>query len=76
MSKHNVQINVMPGSLREPRGILHCRRVGIRNRILTALFGSSTQYLVLVPSGSVESVSVKEIAEEEYPDEPRTANAD
>ena len=76
MSKHSVQINVMPGSMQGKRGILHCRRVGIRNRILTALFGSSTQYLVLVPSGSVESVSVKEIAEEVFPDEPKAAHAD
>ena len=75
-NKHSVQINVMPDSLPGPQGILHCRRIRIRDRLLTALFGTSTQYLVLLPSGCVESVSVKELKPEEVTaDEPKAANA-
>lgn len=58
--KHNLKISVS----KKPRydGIVSCRNVSARERILRFLLGSSTKLTILVPGDSVETLSINEVA--------------
>ena len=58
--KHNLKISVS----KKPRydGIVSCRNVSVRERILRFLLGSSTKLTILVPGDSVETLSINEMA--------------
>ena len=58
--KHNLKISVS----KKPRygGIVSCRNVSVRERILRFLLGSSTKLTILVPGDSVETLSINEVA--------------
>jgi len=48
-------------------GIVRCRKVDIRERLLRLLFGEKRRITILVPGDSVKSLSIMELAEgEEY----------
>jgi len=48
-------------------GIVRCRKVDIRERLLRALLGEKRRITILVPGDSVKSLSIMELAEgEEY----------
>lgn len=58
--KHNLKISVS----KKPKydGIVSCRNVSVRERILRFLLGSSTKLTILVPGDSVETLSINEVA--------------
>ena len=59
--KQNLKISVS----KEPRtdGILSCRNIGVRERILRFFLGGKQKIMILVPGDSVEEVSICEVKE-------------
>ena len=59
--KHNLKISVS----RKPMtgGVVACRSISLRDKLLTFLFGQKNKVMILVPGDSVEMVSITEIAE-------------
>jgi len=59
--KHKLKISVS----KEPQsgGIVRCRNVTVREKLLTWLFGQKERMMVLVPGNTVESVSIVELTE-------------
>lgn len=59
--KHNIKISVS----KKPQtgGVMACRSITLRDRLLTFLFGKQQRVMILVPGDSVETVSITEIAE-------------
>lgn len=59
--KHNLKISVS----KEPRtgGIVQCRKVTLREKLLTFLLGKQEHVMVLIPGNSVETLSITEIPE-------------
>lgn len=61
--KHDVQINV---SKRPAEGgVVRCKRMALRERILYCLLGEKRRMMVIVPGDSVECVSITELSEGE-----------
>lgn len=60
--KHNLKISVS----KEPveGGIVRCRTVTVREKLLSRLFGRKRRVTILIPGDSVESLSISEIAKE------------
>lgn len=59
--KHNLNISV---SKKPPDGgIVQCRSVSLREKLLTRLFGRKEKVMILVPGTSVETVSITEVPE-------------
>ena len=59
--RHNLKISVS----KEPQsgGIVQCRNVSLREKLLTRLLGRQEKVMILVPGNSVESVWITEVAE-------------
>jgi len=59
--KHNLRISVS----KEPQtgGIVQCRKITLREKLLTKLLGQKQQVMILVPGKSVSTVSITEIPE-------------
>ena len=59
--RHNVKISVS----KEPQsgGIVQCRNVSLREKLLTRLLGRREKVMILVPGSSVESVCITEVPE-------------
>lgn len=57
--KHNLKISVS----KKPTegGVVRCRRVTMRERLLHYLFGEKRRVMVIVPGDSVECVSITEL---------------
>ena len=58
--KHVLHIRVSKG--KENDGIVACRRISIRERLLKFLLGSPVRLTVLVPGESVDEVSISEVS--------------
>ena len=60
--KHDLKNNIR----REPfgGGVVHCRTVTLRERLLNRLFGEKRRVTVIVPGDTVERVSITELPEE------------
>nr|WP_300850565.1 hypothetical protein [uncultured Acetatifactor sp.] len=59
--KHNLNISV---SKKPPEdGIVQCRNVSLREKLLTRLLGHREKVMILVPGNSVESVCITEVPE-------------
>ena len=59
--KHNLNISV---SKKPPEGgIVQCRSVSLREKLLTRLFGRKEKVMILVPGNSVEMVFITEVPE-------------
>ena len=58
--EHNLKIGVS----KKPKygGIVSCRTVSVRERILRFLLGSPTKLTIVVPGDSVSSLSINEVA--------------
>lgn len=58
--EHNLKIGVS----KKPKygGIVSCRTVSVRERILRLLLGSPTKLTIVVPGDSVSSLSINEVA--------------
>ncbi len=59
--RHNLKISVS----KEPQsgGIVQCRNVSLREKLLTRLLGRQEKVMILVPGNSVESVCITEVPE-------------
>lgn len=59
--KHNLKISVS----KEPQhgGIVRCRNISIREKLLTRLLGQQQRMMILIPGNSVSTVSITELAE-------------
>jgi hypothetical protein len=57
--KHSLSISVS----RKPKdgGVVSCRRLAIRERLLRRLLGEKRRVMVIVPGDSVECVSITEL---------------
>jgi len=58
---HRLKISVS----KEPKsgGIVQCRNVTLREKMLTRLLGQREKVMILVPGNSVESVCITEVPE-------------
>lgn len=59
--KHNLKISIAQGP--ESGGIVRCKTVSLRERVLRRLFGDMRRVTIIVPGDSVEELSVREVAE-------------
>ena len=59
--RHNLKISIR----REPsgNGIVYCRKVSLRERVLGWLLGEKKRVTVIVPGDSVECMSIQELPE-------------
>ena len=59
--KHNLKISVS----REPQtgGIVRCRSVSLREKLLTRLLGQKEKVMILIPGNSVETLCITEVPE-------------
>ena len=56
--KHKLKISVSKAP--QTAGVVTCRSVGIRERILRFLFGNKQRVTILIPGDSVEEVAICE----------------
>ena len=61
--QHNLKISIARKS--DSGGIVRCKTVSMRERVLRRLFGDTRRITVIVPGGSVKALSVKEVPEVE-----------
>lgn len=59
--KHNLKISIARGP--DSGGIVRCRTVFLRERVLRRLFGDMRRVTIIVPGDSVEALSVQEVPE-------------
>ena len=57
--KHDLKINVSKKPTED--GVVRCKRVALRERLLRYLFGEKRRVMVIVPGDTVESVSITEL---------------
>ena len=57
--KHNLSISVAKDYA--PSGIVACKKVTVRERLLRWMLGSPMQLMVLVPGNTVNEIAIKEI---------------
>lgn len=59
--KHNLNICVS----KEPNsgGVVSCRNVTLREKLLTRLFGKQEKVMILIPGSTVETLSITELSE-------------
>ena len=59
--KHNLKISVS----NEPQtgGVVRCRNVSLREKLLTLLLGSKERMMILIPGNSVAELSIVEMPE-------------
>lgn len=60
--QHTLKISILKES--KSGGIINCRNVTLRERVLCRLFGKKEKMMILIPGDSVESLSIKEISEQ------------
>lgn len=65
--KHDLKISLRNES--SDGGIVRCRTVTFRERLLSRLFGEKRRVMVIVPGDTIECVSIREVPEEGDPDE-------
>lgn len=56
-------LNIKVSKKRANGGVLACRQVTVRERLLRFLLGSPVRLTVLVPGDSVDEVAIKEVAD-------------
>ena len=59
--KHNLRISIRKTP--SGNGIAYCRKVSLREWVLSVLFGEKRQVTVIVPGDTVECVSIQEMPE-------------
>ena len=59
--RHNLSISVS----KEPKdgGIVACKSITLREKLLTRLMGSKQKVMVLIPGNTVDTVSITEVKE-------------
>lgn len=56
--KHNLQISV--SSKPEENGIVSCRTISMKERLLRKLFGTTRKVTIIVPGESVQGITILE----------------
>lgn len=59
--RHSLKIKV--SKKRANGGVLACRQVTVREKLLRFLLGSPVKLTILVPGDSVDEVAIKEVAD-------------
>ena len=59
--KHNLKISIAEKP--ETGGIVRCKTVSLRKRVLQKLLGEKGRVMVIVPGGSVQALCVQEVPE-------------
>ena len=59
--KHNLKISLAP--VPDTGGIVRCKTVSLRERVLRRLLGEARRVTIIVPGDSVEALSVQELPE-------------
>lgn len=59
--KHNLKVSIARGP--DSGGIVRCRTVSLRERVLRRLFGDMRRVTIIVLGDSVEALSVQEVPE-------------
>lgn len=60
---HNLKICIAKES--PLGGVVRCRTVTLRERLLRRLFGDTGRVMVIVPGGSVKTLAIQEVPEPE-----------
>lgn len=55
-------INISLSKEREPNGIIACRQMTVRERLLRFFLGSPMKLTLIVPGDSVDEVTIREVA--------------
>ena len=61
ITKHNLSISVSKNPQMD--GVVTCKNIDIRERILRLLFGNKQRVTILIPGDSVDEVAINEIEE-------------
>lgn len=65
--RHNLKISVAKESplplVPDSGGIVHCRKVALRERVLKCLLGEVRRVTIIVPGDSVKALSLQEVPE-------------
>ena len=59
--KHNLKISVFNNP--QTGGVVRCRNVSLREKLLTLLLGQKERMLILIPGNSVAELSIVEMPE-------------
>jgi len=59
--KHHLKISISEKPQSE--GIVRCRSVTMRERIIRSLLGEKLKLMILIPGNSVKSLDIKELPE-------------
>ena len=59
--KHNLKISLAQGL--DTGGIVRCKTVSLRERVLRRLFGDTRRITIMVPGDSVKALSLQEVPE-------------
>jgi hypothetical protein len=62
--RHNLKISFSKHP--QTGGIVRCKNVTLRERILRLLLGEKQKLMILIPGDSVDSLSINEIEEVKY----------
>ena len=57
----NHALNIKVSKERENNGIMACRQISVRERLLRFFLGSPVKLTVLVPGDSVSEIAIKEV---------------
>jgi hypothetical protein len=66
--KHNLKISVSNNP--QTGGVVRCRNVSLREKLLTLLLGRKERMMILIPGNSVAELSIVETPEGGADDEP------
>lgn len=69
--KHNLKISVSKAP--QTNGLVACRDVSIRERLLRFLFGSKQRVTILIPGDTVDEVTICETMKGDSPNEQQAA---
>lgn len=62
--KHDLKISLARGP--QTGGLMRCRSMTMRGRLLDLLFGRKERLMILVPGDTIDTVSITEIPEGGY----------
>ena len=66
--KHNLKISVSNNP--QTGGVVRCRNVSLREKLLTLLLGRKERMMILIPGNNVAELSIVEMPEGGADDEP------
>lgn len=54
--KHQLQVSVSKHPAKD--GLLQCKRISLRERLITFLFGKKQEMMILIPSDRINEVAI------------------